>query len=90
MTSEFNLRPPVNSPLTDRAGNLSADWQAFYRQLFQFFQTSFTPQLVLLPSVNTDELSGLATSQKGSLTYNAETDEFQALKTAGWKTITTS
>lgn len=90
MTSEFNLRPPVNAPVTDKNGMLSADWQAFYRQLFLFFQNSFTPNIVLLPSVNNTELSGLSTSQPGSLTYNAETDEFQALKSSGWKTITTS
>lgn len=90
MTQQFNFRPPISSPITDSKNMLTSDWQAFYRQLFLFFQDQFGPLSVRLPDVNNDELSKLPTSTPGYITYNSETDEFLVLKKTGWKTITTS
>jgi len=90
MTAKFNLRPPVDSPMVDREGRLTPDWLQFYRQLFNFFENNFTPQIILAPTINNSELSSLPTSPKGAITYNGETDEIICLKAAGWKNVITS
>lgn len=76
MSQQFNLRPPVNSPVVDKNNRLTQEWQNFFTQLFLFFQQDFSQNNVAVPDIPTTTINAL-TPQKGWIFYDSTTDEWK-------------